>query len=664
MLFILLSLLSLLSPSSLLEGRDTLRQLSPVEVTSASRPQPQQTATHQHWGVDQRDWQRQGITQLSEALRRLPGVQLRDYGGAGALVNLAARGLGAAHTVVTLDGFPVTDFTTGAVDVGRFRLSDMSQLQWTIADAPVLLTSVRQLGTAHLALSSATSPPRLGVEWGSFGQIAVDGATHHRIGAHALGVQGSYARADNDFPYRIANGKVYEYGRRPLSPWTRWQGSAHWLWQTPQHSTQVRWHHQHHVQKLPGAVTLYTTTEGEDWRTQRSAFQASHAAHSERWSWQWAGQYAAHRLQYVDHGEEYPDGVHEEHYRQHELWSTLGARYDLSPSWQVAYAVDVTHTTLRSNMARFDRVARTALQQSFSLRYVHPTTMFTLRGLRHDFFHTVQGRMEGAFPLMPWESTAVATDAHSWTWSFAVAQQLWRSSSTSGTLRGVAQTLFRMPSFTENYYHHYGNANLRPERTQQFSVGLSVESRPSSPVIVWQGSVDVYYNRVLDRILGIPVNQTVWRTTNLDRVRAVGVDLSGHIWTKCASRHTLELSGNASFQRVTDESQRGAATYGLQLPYIPEFTAHLALVWSNPWCDFSLTSDFSSARHATANHWKLARLAPYATLHAAIGRTFRLGSCKWQTQGIINNLTHTHYELVRGYPLPGCSVMWRNSWTF
>ena len=661
MLFVLLCLPSLLSPSSPLEGRDTLRQLSPVEVTTAVSPS-QQMATHQQWGMDHRDWQRQGATQLSEALRNLPGVQLRDYGGAGALVSLAARGLGAAHTVVTLDGFPVTDFTSGAVDVGRFRLSDMSQLQWTIADAPALLTSVRTLGTAHLALRSATSSPHLGVEWGSFGQIVVDGAVRHRIGAHALGVQSSFARADNDFPYRITNGDGYEYGRRPRSPWTRWQGSAHWLWQTPQHSTQVRWHHQHHVQKLPGAVTLYTTPEGEDWRTERSALQASHAAHGERWAWQWAGQYAAHRLQYVDHGEEYPDAVREEYYREHELWSTLGTRYDITPSWQVAYAVDATHTTLRSNMARFDCVARTALQQSLSLRYVRPTTMFTLRGLRHDFFHTVQGRVENASPLLPWESTAVATDAHSW--SLAVAQQLWQSSSTRGTLRGVVQTLFRMPSFTENYYHHYGNANLRPERTQQFSVGLSVESRHTSSAFVWQGSVDVYHNRVLDRILGIPANQTVWRTTNLDHVHAVGVDLSGHIWTKCASRHTLELSGNASFQRVTDESQRGAATYGLQLPYIPEFTAHLAFVWSNPWCDFSLTSDFSSARHATANHWKSARLAPYATLHTAVGRTFRLGACRWHTQWVINNLTNTHYELVRGYPLPGCSMMWRNTWTF
>ena len=84
---------------------DTLRHLSPVEV-SAQRVD-QQMATHQLWRIEQREWQRQGTVHLADALRTLPGVQLRDYGGAGALVSLSSRGLGAAHTVVTVDGFPV-----------------------------------------------------------------------------------------------------------------------------------------------------------------------------------------------------------------------------------------------------------------------------------------------------------------------------------------------------------------------------------------------------------------------------------------------------------------------------------------------------------------------------------------------------------------------------
>ncbi len=643
-------------------GEDTLRHLSPVEV-SAQRVD-QQMATHQLWRIEQREWQRQGTVHLADALRTLPGVQLRDYGGAGALVSLSSRGLGAAHTVVTVDGFPVGEMASGVVDLSRFRLSDVSQMQWSIADAPALLTSVRSLGAAHLALSTADLVPHIGVEWGSFGQVAVDAAAHRIQGAHTLGAEGSFARADNDFPYRVVNGNSYDYGRRQQSPWQRWQGAAFWRWQTATQRTQVRLVHQQQVQKLPGAVVHYTTRDGEDLQTAQSAVQLSHRGRNQSCAWQWAGQYATQHLNYVDFGREYPKGLREEDYRQQQWWSSLGGEVQLAPSWQMAYAVDATHTALHSNMGRFDEVARMALQQSVSLRFAHQCSMLTLRLLRHDFWHQVQGRGAEAYALMPWETTTVATDAHRWTWSCSAAQQLWQWRSTRGTLRGVVQTLFRMPSFTENYYHHYGNADLRPERTQQMSVGLSVERVPQASSLLWKGSVDVYHNRVLDRILGIPVNQNVWRTTNLDRVNAIGLDLSAQLRCTIAPRQAVEGTFTASWQRVTDESNRTSPTYGLQLPYTPEFTAHLVLVWSHPWCDVSLTGDYCAERQSTANHWPAARLAPYATLHTAVGRTFRWGNTEWLTQGVINNVTNTHYELVRGYPLPGRSVMWRNIISF
>ena len=41
-----------------------------------------------------------------------------------------------------------------------------------------------------------------------------------------------------------------------------------------------------------------------------------------------------------------------------------------------------------------------------------------------------------------------------------------------------------------------------------------------------------------------------------------------------------------------------------------------------------------------------------------------MDNTKWLTQGVINNVTNTHYELVRGYPLPGRSLMWRNIISF
>lgn len=622
------------------------------------------TPTHTQWTMDESAWRRQGAHQLSQVVQQLPGAQVRDYGGAGAQVLLSARGLGTSHTTMAVDGFPLTDMTSGSVDLGRWLLGDFSQIQWSIADGMSLLTSVRSLGASRLSLTAATTQPRLAVEWGSFGRVVADGVGTWRSGAHELSAMVSAARADNDFPFRLDNGNFSEWQHRGRSPWTRYQASGQWRWNTAHCTTQVRLLHQRHRQTLPGAVTLYTTHEGEDLATKITLLQAKHEALLGRFRWRWAAQWQAQQMDYADQGEEYPDGVHAETYQQHEVWNTLGASYALSPSWHVAYAADGAFTTLRSNMGRFDEVARTALQQSFSLRWVLPTTQMTLRALRHDFFHHVVVPKVGVAPLLPWESSAVASDAHRWTWSVSVSQRLWQWPTTQGTLRAGVQSLFRMPSFAENYYHRWGNANLRPERTQQCNLGIVVESGTAQRAASWQWSVDVYHNRVLDRILGVPVNQTVWRTTNLDRVRSVGADLAGVISLPLARRHTLSLNATASWQRVTDESEEKSATYGLQLPYIPAFTAHASAVWRNPWCDVSLSADYSSERHATANHYREARLAPYVLLHVAVGRDLSIARCKWRTQLAVNNFTNAQYALVRGYPMPGCSLTWRNVWTF
>ena len=50
-----------------------------------------------------------GVSDMADALRRFAGVNLRDYGGAGAMKTLSVRGLGAAHTAVSYDGMPVSE---------------------------------------------------------------------------------------------------------------------------------------------------------------------------------------------------------------------------------------------------------------------------------------------------------------------------------------------------------------------------------------------------------------------------------------------------------------------------------------------------------------------------------------------------------------------------
>jgi outer membrane cobalamin receptor len=82
---------------------DTLRT---AEVTAQRRVAGLATAvTVQR--IDSADIMRRGITSTADALRRMAGVNLRDYGGAGGLKTVSVRGLGAGHTAVSYDGLIV-----------------------------------------------------------------------------------------------------------------------------------------------------------------------------------------------------------------------------------------------------------------------------------------------------------------------------------------------------------------------------------------------------------------------------------------------------------------------------------------------------------------------------------------------------------------------------
>ena len=61
---------------------------------------------------------RSGAMSLSEAVRNLSGVSVKDYGGIGGLKTVSLRNLGAAHTMIDYDGITISDAQNGQ-EIGR-----------------------------------------------------------------------------------------------------------------------------------------------------------------------------------------------------------------------------------------------------------------------------------------------------------------------------------------------------------------------------------------------------------------------------------------------------------------------------------------------------------------------------------------------------------------
>ena len=84
-------------------GQDTIRTEHLQEVKVNARQHRILTSTSPLQLLDKGDMLRLGVTDMADALHRMPGINLRDYGGAGGMKTVAVRGFGAGHTGVSYD---------------------------------------------------------------------------------------------------------------------------------------------------------------------------------------------------------------------------------------------------------------------------------------------------------------------------------------------------------------------------------------------------------------------------------------------------------------------------------------------------------------------------------------------------------------------------------
>ena len=113
--------------------RDQVHVLDTVVVSRLRSHRSVQSTAPLHT-LGRSDMLSMGVTDMADALLRLPGITLRDYGGAGGMKTVSVRGFGTQHTGVSYDGVMLSNMQTGDIDLSRYSLAHVSQIMLTIGD--------------------------------------------------------------------------------------------------------------------------------------------------------------------------------------------------------------------------------------------------------------------------------------------------------------------------------------------------------------------------------------------------------------------------------------------------------------------------------------------------------------------------------------------------
>ena len=632
------------------------QQLTPVVVTKDKKPSATLSQAPVQV-VDIKKMESSGALLLSDAVRQMAGVTLRDYGGIGGMKTVSARGLGSQFSTLTIDGIAVSDCQNGQVDLGRYLLGNSAFISLSNGQQDEMLLSARATAAGSVINMETREPSflpgermhlRLGIEGGSFGMFSPSLTFEQRLSKRlSLNFFGNWLQSRGDYPFTL----YYTPSHNDSSSVERREHSAMWLATGDMtlfyrialnRSLTAKVHYVQGYHELPGPVSFYVTGGSENTKEKLFFTQLKYIAARPKLRWQLIGKYQYTNDLYENFKAPTLSRYQKNEYSQQEGYLSGSAVWRATGHLSASIASDAAVTGLQSNLSRNSEVQRLTSLSTFALQYARPrfnakanilATVVSEKACDNDY--TV-----GYNRLSPYAGITVKP-----------------LNNSNLRLRYFYKETYRVPNFNELYYFVIPLDTLRPECASQHNVGITlthsreVDSARSHHFTI---TVDVYRNAVKDKIIAVPrQNMFIWSTMNLGLVEITGLDVKGTAdwqWHKASLGATLTYSLQRALDRTDPDNPK---TFNQQIPYTPRHSGGITLYLQHRWLNVGYNCMLVGRRYDQQQNSDDALLPAYADHGITVDRTFglRVGDLKLQAQ--VLNLLNVQYEVVRSYPMMG-----------
>lgn len=627
---------------------DTLKRTTLEEVSISAQRTPSETRTAAPTQVvDAEKLEHLGALLLSDALKQMAGVTIKDYGGVGGIKTVSARGLGSQFSAVTIDGIPVDDSQNGQVDLGRYLLGNSAYVSFSQGQEQGSLLSARAYAAGN-TLNMETAEPQFwpgehvklkaGAEVGSFGLFSPTLTWEQRWSKRLKSsFFVNYLKSDGDYPFTL----YYTASHNDSSSVERRKHSTVWMttadgnlfYTIGEDNTLVtKVHYMRGAHELPGPVVFYTQTVSEQSSTEELAFvQSQWRVQRERWKLQVLGKL---RYSYDDYTDSTANNDIYNEYRQREAYLSATFQRQLASWLDLTLAVDGDLSHLRSNLEKRNDVTRHTLLAAAALHSEFDFRRTKLEADAHLLFNDVVDRVADLDTLPTYRRISPFLS-------------VMYSLGGGTTLRMFYKMTYRAPNFGELYFFQLFPRNLRPEQAHQVNLGVTHVQQWETASL--QATCDLYTNHVKDKIIAKPTtNMYYWSMENLGIVDILGLDATAEFHFSLFTFHL-----NYSYQHAVDHSKEGSKTYGHQIVYTPRHSGGASVRWENRWVNLGATLMVVGDRYSLAQNIDQNRLPAYCDLGLSADRKIdlRLGTLSLRLQ--VLNLLDTQYEVVRAYPMMG-----------
>ncbi|KAA6323969.1 iron complex outermembrane receptor protein, partial [termite gut metagenome] len=510
---------------------DTTRVYSLSEITVSQRRQTREVRTVTPVQIfSNEQLKKLNILQLSDAVKHFAGVTVKDYGGIGGLKTVSLRSLGAEHTTVGYDGITLSDMQTGQIDLSRISMENIAQLTLTNGQSDDIFQPARFFASAGILNIQTITPSFTGekstkisasLKAGSWGLVNPSVFFDKELNERWIfSVNGDWLSAGGRYPYTLYYGNETDsisHEKRKNTEVQTVKAEAG-LFGNFSHREQwkLKMHYYQSSRGLPGATTLYYDYASQHLYDKNIFIQSHYKKElNRRWVFQTSAKWSWSYQQYLDPDYKGIEGKIENSYYNREYYLTASLWYQTGENLSFSLSTDGSMNTLNADLKNFAYPSRYAWLTAVAGKYANE-------------------RITVIASLL---NTVINEETR---WGVCAGNHKKRNpyvgisfkplSEKELHIRAFYKDIFRLPTFNDLYYSETGNANLQPEDATQYNIGVTYEKKINSSVPFLSLIADMYYNKVTNKIVAIPVkNLFVWSVVNLGQVDMKGMDVSAHI---------------------------------------------------------------------------------------------------------------------------------------
>lgn len=580
---------------------------------------------------------------LGDLLDGTPGLNLRAYGGPGAIRTAAFRGMGPEHTLIMLEGLPVSGGQLGVVDLSLIPAEAFSGVEVARGGSSASFGSDAMGGAVNLFSDRPVSPARLSVGFsaGSFGteRLSITGAgTAGSMLALHGGLLSRRSRGNFPFTWSETGSEEVRENSDESSRTAFLSGSF-----IPDPGFSLRGHviYTEADRGTPGPLFTPSSqgTARQDDRVLLSTLAGSGRLGADV-SFDVAGSIQYSYERYLDAASSWPA---DNHYRN--LYFTLSPQVRYQPEEHLVVSGGWEWRQNRSD------------GNALTVRRIRADQAVYARGEVGTEWENLAASL---FPAIRYDRSS--TGANSVSPSLGINILFVPGSGRSApaftvAARGSVGKDFRSPTVNELFYAGEGgrgNPDARPERSVHLEGGISLTSRLLGAEEL---HVTMFRIATTDRIQWLPAESPfVWTPQNIESTVSKGLEIEGvvRLWEEML---TLRLNYARTDARRTSAVTPDDPLINNQLLYIPLESGGASALASIPFRDRMITkvhvsvldrytgTVYTSADHST-------QLSPRHIVNAGTGLTVRTPFADARCMFTVENVFNTAYVAMPGYPMP------------